>query len=74
MTKPIPRPLRFQALGRLLARRRFELEISQYELSALTGISRSQIINLESGASLPTLPTLYALAGALQCKPAELLP
>jgi transcriptional regulator with XRE-family HTH domain len=52
-------------LGRQLRAMRERQEITQAQVSAQTGISRSQIANIESGRFAVTLKNLRLIAGAL---------
>lgn len=40
----------------------------------MAGITQSFLSGLENGNTLPSIPTLYAVSGALDLKPADLLP
>lgn len=42
-------------------------------LEAKSGVSKTQIINIENGNNLPTLPTLCKLAAALNVDPHDML-
>lgn len=53
--------------------RRFLLGLSPESLSVAAGLNRSAVRQVEAGTTAPTLGTLYALAAALGCHPAELL-
>jgi transcriptional regulator with XRE-family HTH domain len=54
--------------------RRLELGLTQAEAAAMAGISREQLSKLESGQADPHLSTLAALANALCCAIADVLP
>ncbi|GAA0957117.1 helix-turn-helix transcriptional regulator [Actinocorallia libanotica] len=53
------------ALGQAVYDRRTALGISQAELARRAGMTQPQISNIEGGDSVPTLPLLTRLAGAL---------
>jgi transcriptional regulator with XRE-family HTH domain len=74
MTKPMPTPLRFRDIANIILKKRQALNYTQSQLADRSGVSRNQVLNIEAGMSLPTLPTLYLLAAALKCKPRDLLP
>lgn len=48
--------------------------ISQDRLAAATGVTRSQIANIERGSTTPSLAALLSLAWALGVLPEKLLP
>ncbi|WP_026417003.1 helix-turn-helix domain-containing protein [Actinomadura oligospora] len=52
-------------LGQAVYDRRTELGLSQAELARRAGMTQPQISNIEGGDSVPTLPLLTRLAGAL---------
>lgn len=56
----------FEALARLVIRRRTELELSQEELAARMGTSHSAISRIESGQHATSVNTLRRLAAALE--------
>jgi len=59
-------------LGNLLARLREDQGLSLFELARRTGIHRSTLLRIESGASAkPDIETLNALARALETDPEE---
>jgi transcriptional regulator with XRE-family HTH domain len=47
--------------------------LTQEQLAQLSGVDRTQIGRLESGAQIPRLDTFVRLAGALQIEPCELM-
>lgn len=53
-------------LGQTIRRRRVELGLSQAQLAAQAGISRSAVLRIESDKSEPSAATVIALARALQ--------
>ena len=59
-------------LGKLIKRRRKELNLSQEELAASSGLHRTYIGLLEQGKRSPTINTLFMVARALHVKPSEL--
>lgn len=70
--------MRNEVLAKLLARnirtKREELGRTQEEITELAGLSRTSLVNIESGLQGVTLSNLYALAEALGIDPRELLP
>ena len=63
------------AFGRAVARRREELGLTQADLSALVGLSRASIANIEKGRQNVLLHHVYELAGALRmARVGDLLP
>ena len=66
-------PYDSRKLGLLISTERSNRQMSQKQLSALTGISRSHLADLESGRKSPNLKTFWRLAQALSMKPSELL-
>lgn len=58
----------FNHLAEQLRQRRKELNISQFELAALTGIGVATLNRIESGKHIPGLRTLLPLADALGLK------
>ncbi|MDO4921792.1 MAG: helix-turn-helix transcriptional regulator [Phascolarctobacterium sp.] len=53
---------------RALAAARAETHITQHELSLRSGVRQSNISRIESGACIPTLATLQALARGMNKK------
>ncbi|WP_037908373.1 helix-turn-helix domain-containing protein [Actinacidiphila yeochonensis] len=52
-------------LGRLIHDRRTVLGLSQAELAERCGMKQPQVSRFEAGGTMPTLPMLRRLAGAL---------
>ena len=50
------------------------MRVTQSELAKAIGVSRASVANFEAGRQRVSLEKLYAIAEALQCEPAELLP
>ena len=61
------------AIARNLRVRRAELDISQSELSDLSGLSVATITSYENGGYTPGADKLWALASALGCTPNDLI-
>jgi transcriptional regulator with XRE-family HTH domain len=59
-------------LGRAVREARFELRISQEELSLRTGVHRNYIGGIERGERNPSVKTIVRLADALEVPPSEL--
>jgi transcriptional regulator with XRE-family HTH domain len=60
--------------GALLRRIREERDISSAELAAAIGANSMTVMSWERGRTVPTVPTLMAIATALSCPLADLLP
>ncbi len=60
-------------IGKRLRARREAQGLTQAELAERVDITDNYLSALERGVKLPTLPTLEALATALEVQPAELL-
>jgi len=60
--------------GKKLRSRRKKERMSQDSLATSAGLSRTSIVNVESGRQGVSLATLYRLAGALSCEISDLLP
>lgn len=70
------RPRSKPAMARIaeaLRQRRRALELSQHDLAARAGLSRSKVQSIESTRHAATLDTLDALAHALECDVVDLL-
>jgi predicted transcriptional regulator len=61
-------------VGDLIAKRRNELGMTQFELSAAVGVSRAQIANIESGRHDPPISRLRDFGTALKCSMKDLVP
>ncbi|WSQ11609.1 helix-turn-helix domain-containing protein [Streptomyces sp. NBC_01231] len=53
------------ALGEAVRRQRQELGLSQQELGRRAGMTQSAVARFEGGGTVPTIPLLERLAGAL---------
>ncbi|UNM08210.1 MAG: helix-turn-helix transcriptional regulator [Planctomycetales bacterium] len=62
-----------KTLGQNVRRRRQKLGISQEELALRSGLNRTYVTDVELGKYNVTLLTICKLAGALECRPSELL-
>jgi transcriptional regulator with XRE-family HTH domain len=69
---PVP-PAALAAIRRRLSALRAAAKFSPEALSAKAGLSPSAVRKIETGQSAPALGTLYALARALGCAPADLI-
>jgi transcriptional regulator with XRE-family HTH domain len=63
-----------QEFGALLRTFRTRAGMSQEDLASASALSRTSIVNIENGRQGVSIQTLYRLADALECEPAELLP
>jgi transcriptional regulator with XRE-family HTH domain len=61
-------------VGRALKEARLRRGLTTRQVAALAGVSQSFLSNVENGRALPSIPSLYALAGSLGIAPAEVLP
>ncbi|QYY36514.1 helix-turn-helix transcriptional regulator [Ruficoccus sp. ZRK36] len=61
------------AFGRVIARRRSQLKLSQDSLCERAGIDRSFLSEIENGKFQPTLTTIFLIARALDCFPSEII-
>jgi transcriptional regulator with XRE-family HTH domain len=61
-------------IGRRVAERRIERELTQEQLAEAAGISRQMVSLIERGVKTPGWLTAYALAIALRCEVFDLLP
>jgi transcriptional regulator with XRE-family HTH domain len=77
--RPLPPPRRLRSdpamdrIAAVLRQRRRALALSQHDLAARAGLSRSKVQSIESTRHAATLDTLDALARALECDVADLL-
>jgi DNA-binding XRE family transcriptional regulator len=62
------------AFGDRVRQRRGEAGLSQRQVAEAADLSRASVVNVETGRQGVSLGTLYRLARALGCEPAELLP
>lgn len=62
------------AIGRAVASARAERKLSMRALASDAGISQPFLSQIENGRTLPSMLTLYRLAGALGLPAAELMP
>jgi len=60
-----------RALGREIARRREELGLTQAELATRCKLSTDGVVRIEVARSAPTAISLFGLARALGCSPAD---
>jgi transcriptional regulator with XRE-family HTH domain len=67
-------PLAESIGARIRTRRRATDGMSVTDLAKAAGISRQALTRVELGQQLPTIETLVALAEALDCEAADLLP
>ncbi len=63
-----------EIMGRHVAKRRMDRDLTQDELATKAGISRQALSEIERGTQAPRWETLYALAGALGCEPWDIIP
>lgn len=61
-------------VGMLIQERRKAAGLTQYQLSELVGLSRTQITNIEVGRSDLTSNQVRKFAIALSCTPGDLFP
>jgi len=61
-------------LGRLIREARDQRGLTQAELAASVGLTRTSVSNIEKGRQKMLLHTLYDFAGALGIEPKALLP
>lgn len=60
--------------GARVRERRKKADLSQDDLAAAAKVSRTSVVNIERGRQGVSIGTLYRLANALACNPADLLP
>ncbi len=60
--------------GRLVTQRRIAAGLSQHELAAKSGLTRSLIANIEVGRRTPTFQSIATIAKALGCSVESLMP
>jgi transcriptional regulator with XRE-family HTH domain len=52
---------------------RVDNQLTQIDLSEISGVGRTTITHLENAARIPSVDTLFLLASAFDMKPSELL-
>jgi transcriptional regulator with XRE-family HTH domain len=60
--------------GLEVKRRRAELGITQEEFAERSGLHRTYVSGIERGERNPTIDIVFAIARALSCEPAEIMP
>lgn len=60
--------------GKKVKQKRLELGAKQEDISAIAGLGRTSITNIELGRQDPAFTTILFLAMALGCKATELIP
>jgi transcriptional regulator with XRE-family HTH domain len=65
--------INYKAIGRRVKIARIKKELSQDQVSNVTGISNTYLSNIENGRTKPSLPTLIKIANALTVSVDELL-
>lgn len=56
------------AIGKAVRERRLALGLSQAELAKRAGMTQPALSRLEAGATVPTIPVLQRLAGAMDAE------
>ena len=64
----------YAKLGKLVQRKRKELEFTQSELATKLGMSRASLANIETGRQKVLVHHLYKFAEVLKLKPSDFLP
>lgn len=64
----------YGAFAARVRERRAKLEMSQQQVAAVSGLTRSSIASIETGRQSVALHHMYAIARALDVSPQELLP
>ncbi len=64
----------YGALAARVRDRRAKLEMSQQQVAAVSGLTRSSVASIETGRQSVALHHVYALARALDVSPQDLLP
>ena len=64
----------YELIGAEIRRLRSGASLSQADLGAEAGLSRSSIVNIEKGRQHAPLHVIWRLADALQVDPADLIP
>ena len=66
-------PYNRKAFGIVIGRLRVQRNLTQEQLSGLSGIARSHLAALENGQKNPGIETIWKLAEALSVKPSKLI-
>nr|WP_294566579.1 helix-turn-helix transcriptional regulator [uncultured Rhodopila sp.] len=64
----------YETFGEQVRERRDSLRMTQLQLSALIGLTRGSVANIEAGRQSVLLHQFLAIAAALQLTPEQLLP
>lgn len=57
----------YSSIGKRVKQRRKELNLTQTQIKAETGISSGNLSDIENGIKLPSTPTLLSLSQVLNC-------
>ncbi len=57
----------YSSIGKRVKQRRKELNLTQTQIKAQTGISSGNLSDIENGVKLPSTPTLLSLSQVLNC-------
>ncbi|MGI5892984.1 MAG: helix-turn-helix domain-containing protein [Candidatus Merdivicinus sp.] len=57
----------YKEIGKRIRQKRLDLKISQEKLADLVDLSKPHMSHIENGTTKVSLPTLIAIANALQC-------
>ncbi len=57
----------YSSIGKRIKQRRKELNLTQTQIKAETGISSGNLSDIENGVKLPSTPTLLSLSQILNC-------
>lgn len=71
MVKPVNQTTAMLAAN--VRRYRLRAGLTQTGLAKAIGMSRTNLVNIESGRTATSIEGLIALAGALECQPGDLL-
>lgn len=63
-----------EMVGDKIKAKRKEKGFTQDELGQLIGLTRTSVINIETGRHLPTIKTIYIICGLFNCSYYDLLP
>ena len=66
-------PYNRKAFGVVISRMRVQKNLTQEQMSKLTGIARSHLVALENGGKVARLDTVWRIAEALNIKPSDLI-